>query len=425
MNSEANNIRNNNPKNIAGVLSKLTSFSLISEEKPKFIAVRDTSIKYSDNKYKLFEKIDDEGNYKQISVLGTFGYNEYNLDNYNQTSLLTNKKFEEIVPQVTNSLQVNPTNAYSVDINEIYNTDSVYSLLDSVLQNSSDANIHSVGKFLEEYLDYSTSVEIVDFKALNKTGQAFYRHGENKIYINSQSFIDAQKAAYSPENALQEMNANIIEELLHSVQVQALKEYGTIDSNKQFIPDSNAPIFVTKLVALYNQAKEALPYDPSNDENDENYESKDIFEFMAGVFEHRGEYRSKLDSIKDSKGKSLLQRIKETIGQFIQFITDNYSSEVKQTVIELMDSYKGRNTETSINTFNPTQIAPTVTIPTEVSNKVERPIIDKSRIKSVLDQTSLKNEIQDVMKNITDISSLSPEKLLSLLQEKGIVKKEC
>ena len=90
-----------------------------------------------------------------------------------------------------------------------------------------------------------------------------------------------------------------------------------------------------------------------------------------------------------------------------------------------MDSYKGRNTETSTNTFNPTQIAPTVTIPTEVSNKVERPIIDKSRIKSVLDQTSLKNEIQDVMKNITDISSLSPEKLLSLLQEKGIVKKEC
>lgn len=422
MNSEANNIRNNNTKNIAGVLSKLTSFSLISEEKPKFIAVRDTSIKYSDNKYKLFEKIDDEGNYKQISVLGTFGYNEYNLDNYNQTSSLTNKKFEEIVPQVTNSLQINPTNAYSVDINEIYNTDSVYSLLDSVLQNSSDANIHSVGKFLEEYLDYSTSVEIVDFEALNRTGQAFYRHGENKIYINSQSFIDAQKAAYSPENALQEMNANIIEELLHSVQVQALKEYGTIDSNKQFIPNSNAPIFVTKLVALYNQAKEALPYDPSNDEN---YESKDIFEFMAGVFEHRGEYRSKLDSIKDSKGKSLLQRIKETIGQFIQFITDNYSSEVKQTVIELMDSYKGRNTETSINTFNPTQIAPTVTIPTEVSNKVERPIIDKSRIKSVLDQTSLKNEIQDVMKNITDISSLSPEKLLSLLQEKGIVKKEC
>ena len=422
MNAEANNIRNNNPKNIAGVLSKLTSFSLISEEKPKFIAVRDTSIKYSDNKYKLFEKIDDEGNYKQISVLGTFGYNEYNLDNYNQTSSLTNKKFEEIVPQVTNSLQINPTNAYSVDINEIYNTDSVYSLLDSVLQNSSDANIHSVGKFLEEYLDYSTSVEIVDFKALDRIGQAFYRHGENKIYINSQSFIDAQKAAYSPENALQEMNANIIEELLHSVQVQALKEYGTIDSNKQFIPNSNAPIFVTKLVALYNQAKEALPYDPSNDEN---YESKDIFEFMAGVFEHRGEYRSKLDSIKDSKGKSLLQRIKETIGQFIQFITDNYSSEVKQTVIELMDSYKGRNTETSINTFNPTQIAPTVTIPTEVSNKVERPIIDKSRIKSVLDQTSLKNEIQDVMKNITDISSLSPEKLLSLLQEKGIVKKEC
>ena len=422
MNSEASNIRNNNPKNIAGVLSKLTSFSLISEEKPKFIAVRDTSIKYSDNKYKLFEKIDDEGNYKQISVLGTFGYNEYNLDNYNQTSSLTNKKFEEIVPQVTNSLQINPTNAYSVDINEIYNTDSVYSLLDSVLQNSNDTNIHSVGKFLEEYLDYSTSVEIVDFKALNKTGQAFYRHGENKIYINSQSFIDAQKAAYSPENALQEMNANIIEELLHSVQVQALKEYGTIDSNKQFIPDSNAPIFVTKLVALYNQAKEALPYDPSNDEN---YESKDIFEFMAGVFEHRGEYRSKLDSIKDSKGKSLLQRIKETIGQFIQFITDNYSSEVKQTVIELMDSYKGRNTETSINTFNPTQIAPTVTIPTEVSNKVERPIIDKSRIKSILDQSSLKNEIQDVMKNITDISSLSPEKLLSLLQEKGIVKKEC
>ena len=208
MNSEANNIRNNNPKNIAGVLSKLTSFSLISEEKPKFIAVRDTSIKYSDNKYKLFERIDDEGNYKQISVLGTFGYNEYNLDNYNQTSLLTNKKFEEIVPQASNSNGLGPVTSYTINIEDVYNVQDVFTLIDSVSQNSEDPNIHKVIDFLREYLDPTTSIEVVNFeetRSIGKPGQALYRHGENKIYINSQSFIDAQRAKFTPEQAIVEM----------------------------------------------------------------------------------------------------------------------------------------------------------------------------------------------------------------------------
>ena len=391
MNAEANNIRNKNPKNVGGLLGKLTSFSLITEDKPKFISIRDTSIKYSDNKYKLFEKINEDGEYKQIPVLGSFGYNEYNLGNYNQRSSLTDKKFDDIVPQVDNSLELSPVTSYSVDIEDVYDAQDVFTLLDSVLQNSEDSNIQEVGNFLRDYLDPTTSVEIVNFKdpSIDKTGQAFYRHGENKIYINSESFVDAQRAKFTPEQALTEMNANVIEELLHSVQVQALKTYGIIDVNKNFIANRDAPLFVTKLVGLYNQAREVLPYNPTTGEN---YESSDIFEFMAGVFEHRGEYRSKLDSVRDSKGRTLLQRIKETIGQFVQFLTNNYSTEAKQTVIELMDSVRPVNEITTKDSYNPVEIAPEVVIPAEEAIKVERPVINKNP------------QIQEVTTNNTLIS---------------------
>jgi len=425
MNPEANNIRNRNAKNVSGLLSKLTSFSLISEDKPRFISIRDTSIKYSDNKYKLFERINEDGEYKQISVLGSFGYNEYNLENYNQKSSLTNKKFDDIVPQASNSNGLGPVTSYTTNIEDVYDVQDVFTLIDSVSQNSEDPNIQEVIGFLREYLDPTTSIEVVNFEAtrsIGKPGQALYRHGENKIYINSQSFIDAQRAKFTPEQALAEMNANMVEELLHSVQVQALKTYGTVDVNKNFTADKDAPLFVTKLVSLYNQAKEVLPYNPTTGEN---YESSDIFEFMAGVFEHRGEYRTKLDSIKDSKGKSLFQRIKETIGQFVQFITDNYSSEVKQTVIELMDSVKPVNRTTIKDSYNPVEIAPEVVIPAEEAARVKRPIIDKSRVRSTLDKSNINNDIQDIMKNIKDKTLISPEKLLSLLQDRGVIKKEC
>lgn len=419
MNPEANNIRNKNPKNVAGLLSKLTSFSLISEDKPRFISVRDTSIKYSDNKYKSYEKINEDGEYKQIPVLGTFGYNEYDLSNYNQKSSLTNKKFEDVVLEASNSTSTLPVTSYSVDINDVYDTQTVDTLLSSVLQNSEDPNIQQVGYFIEQYLDPTTSIEVVDFtdSRINKSGQAFYRHGENKIYINSQSLVDAKRAKFTPEEALNVMNANIIEELLHSIQVQALKEYGTVDVNKNFTANIDAPIFVTKLVAFYNQAKQALPYNPSTGEN---YESSDIFEFMAGVFEHRGEYRAKLDSIKDSKGRTLLDRIKDAIGQFVQFVTGNYSTEAKQTVVDLMNSVKDPNRSTKSNIYNPIEVAPTVTIPVEEVTKVERPAIDKVRATEDNTLISPENSVPLQNKAIKTLES-RVDKMNSSLDKYGYV----
>lgn len=421
MNAEANNIRNKNPKNVGGLLGKLTSFSLITEDKPKFISIRDTSIKYSDNKYKLFEKINEDGEYKQIPVLGSFGYNEYNLENYNQKSSLTDKKFDDIVPQASNSNGLGPVTSYTTNIEDIYDAQDVFTLLDSVLQNSEDSNIQEVGNFLRDYLDPTTSVEIVNFKdpSIDKTGQAFYRHGENKIYINSESFVDAQRAKFTPEQALTEMNANVIEELLHSVQVQALKTYGTIDVNKNFIANRDAPLFVTKLVGLYNQAREVLPYNPTTGEN---YESSDIFEFMAGVFEHRGEYRSKLDSVRDSKGRTLLQRIKETIGQFVQFLTNNYSTEAKQTVIELMDSVKPVNEITTKDSYNPVEIAPEVVIPAEEVTKIERPVIDKnSQVQEVTENKVLVSPENSVPLQKKNTLESKVDKVNSSLDKYGYV----
>ena len=162
-----------------------------------------------------------------------------------------------------------------------------------------------------------------------------------------------------------------------------------------------------------------LPYNPQTGDN---YESMDIFEFMAGVFEHREEYVRNLDKIKDVDGRSLLERIKDAFVDFFSFLTDNFSYEVRQTVLDILAINMDMKpaSKTSFNPLNKVNlIKPKVE---EVTNK--RPIIDKTKIKSELDKTSLKDELQNLMNTSSNIS-LTPENLVSLLEQKGIIKKDC
>ena len=102
----------------------------------------------------------------------------------------------------------------------------------------------------------------------------------------------------------------------------------------------------------------------------------------------------------------MIEMVKQNFGQVNFLESQQVAQEVKEVKKELSPSEK-------LNEIRKDDV------------NLASQAVEKSKVKSVLDQSSLKNEIQDVMKNITDISSLSPEKLLSLLQEKGIVKKEC
>ena len=98
----------------------------------------------------------------------------------------------------------------------------------------------------------------------------------------------------------------------------------------------------------------------------------------------------------------------------------NISSEVKQTVIDLMNNtqdLRGRNIAKPVTT--------TIIKVEGTSSRPDISFVDKKEVNTNLQQDGIVEDINSIMNNITDISSLSPEKLLSLLQEKGIVKKEC
>lgn len=433
---ETNKYRNTNQSpetKLNNILRNVKEFTLVdndsNEIKTKFIAIRDTSIKYSDNQYRLFEYTGEGTGYVEIPVLGTFGYNEYNQNNYNQTSSLTNKEFSPI--SIFSGTVAGPdglwdtfeNNIETEDLNDFYNFDSVEVFANTVKQLALNSGVKETIELLEDYLDPRTKIEVINFNDVGRTGQGVYIHETNTILINSESIRQGLNSGLELSEVLERLNSIFTEELLHSVQVNALKQYGTtriVDhgTHKEnvFTPNSDAPVFVTKLVALYNEAKSVLPYVHGQ----ENYESKDIFEFMAGAFDHRSEYRQKLDTIKDFKGKSLMDRFKEIVGQAIQFLTGNYSSEVKQTVIDLMNNtqdLRGRNIAKPVTT--------TIIKVEGTSSRPDISFVDKKDVQAELDSGGLVSDITELMKNIKDKSLITPENLLSLLQENNIIKKEC
>ena len=206
----------------------------------------------------------------------------------------------------------------------------------------------------------------------------------------------------------------MMEEVLHSIQVDHLQKGWNTPQGK----------------SIREKYQKALTLGITNPylQNTGN-ELVDVAEFIAGIYASP-ELRQDLE--KADKGfidrflYSLKRLLQELIpGKGFETIHHNMIEMVKQNFV-------------NVNFLESQQVAQEVKevkrelSPSEKLNEIRKDdvnlasqAVEKSKVKSVLDQSSLKNEIQDVMKNITDISSLSPEKLLSLLQEKGIVKKEC
>lgn len=435
LNEEAAKIKDSNKKDsLTTFLSKIKEFTLYDNaDQPitkKFISIRDTTVKTSDNLYRLFEYQGPYIGYTEISTLGTFGFNEYNPNEYNQNSMLHDKVYTPVSLESVEPVHFikGSSEVFNSEVKEVFDTSSSLNLVDSLLELNPNDNVRDTLELLTPYISFNTKIVVVDFQELGKTGQALYSHGTDTILINSRSFQDAERSNKTPEEALAIMQEILTEELLHSVHVKALKEHGTVTvvdhgtyKENLFTPNEDAPVFVTKLLKLYEEAKAVLPYD-----GQENYESKDIFEFMAGAFEHRSEYRAKLDAIKDKNGKSLIERFIDAVGQAIQFVTGNYSTEVKATVLELMNAKKSAS-GTIKKVASPTSLVPNIKVPNldPVNPRPDISFIDSKKVVETLSNEGLTQDINDILNNIKDVSTLSPENLLSLLEQKDIIKKEC
>ena len=206
----------------------------------------------------------------------------------------------------------------------------------------------------------------------------------------------------------------MMEEVLHSIQVDHLKAGWNTPQGK----------------SIREKYQKALTLGITNPylQNTGN-ELVDVAEFIAGIYASP-ELRQDLEKA----DKGFIDRFLYSLKRLLQELIPGKGFEtIHHNMIEMVKQNFG-----NVNFLESQQVAQEVKevkrelSPSEKLNEIRKDdvnlasqAVEKSKVKSVLDQSSLKNEIQDVMKNITDISSLSPEKLLSLLQEKGIVKKEC
>ena len=116
----------------------------------------------------------------------------------------------------------------------------------------------------------------------------------------------------------------------------------------------------------------------------------------------------------------------DAVGQAIQFVTGNYSTEVKATVLELMNAKKSTS-GTIKKVVSPTSLVPNIKVPNldPINPRPDISFIDSKKVVETLSNEGLTQDINDILNNIKDVSTLSPENLLSLLEQKDIIKKEC
>jgi len=307
---------------MSGFLRNLETFTFKEDmgHPATFIAVRNTSVKLTDNQYSLYQW--DGTQYVRIPVLGTFGFNEYDTKEPNQISLIKGnpgsdvmyaEKPKDNVPETANPLDAYKLNSVGEAIKQLSEKDNMWG---------------NFAKILAPFVDNTTKIKVQKLFFIKngfelRTG--LYNYGENKIYIdpNILSNIKEDFPEYPVEQIMDEV---ILEEFIHSITVRQLRQFIKIDEVGDLIPNENAPAFVTKLIKLYELAKQVYP---------DEYYTSNIEEFIAGVFVSN-EFREKLDNQKYA-GKTLLQIFKDTLASMLRYLTGaSYSDEVINSVYELL-----------------------------------------------------------------------------------------
>lgn len=314
--------------------SKLTEFTL-KENDYEFIAIRDTNIKLSDNQYKLFQW--DGLKYIQIPVLGTFGFSEYNPNSANQRSLIYPTTGMDIVAR--NVIESYPSD--TVDLTTVLDlSNGVTSLLEQIYT-SENPKYRAFAEQLLPFIDPTTKVVVsADAGTQVPFDMGFYRAQENTIYLHPDLIKNASYKLSNNETPMQVVEEVLLEEIIHSITVGQLNKFGITDSQGNYVPNADAPVFISKLSKLFEIAKQNLP---------NAYYTKDIYEFVAGSFVS-DEFREQLDTIKQGN-KTLFQLFKEALAGMLRYVKGTtYTDETVNSVYELLDYTKyAPQASTSVN----------------------------------------------------------------------------
>lgn len=384
-----------------------------NEMPPAYVSFRNNGITTTNKKYTLFEHQGD-GIYKKIDVLGTSGFNEFDPEVYEQKSILngvkpTPFKFIEQGGQVYYFDKTTKKHHKYAPIEKYYPAEKG---VDGILQTMFDSE-HTSAQYkefisaLQKYVDLDVEIRYEDI------GEEFgkYRPEEHVIILNKNLLkLAIEKTDGDFRKASEIVKEVIFEEILHSMTVKEFRKYVLSEENGDIVLKPDAPLFATKLVALYKVAKENIPYNPKDIST---YYSKNIYEFMAGVFASE-DYREKLE--RNSKGflAAFRQLLKNLFGIIYKQKTGktlSYKEEVFNAVEDLLkvSTHKGFELKESNKG-----------IIEELKKDMGDPL-DTERNKRPIEKVEEKgeepSEIEITMENLT-------ENINTLLEEDKILAKE-
>lgn len=362
---------------IEGDLAKPDSLQkfILENSTADFVSVRNPSIKYSDNKWNLYQNID--GIYHRIDVLGTTGFNEYNAINPNQKSSLSTQPIKTRSTNVGSEYYNKKTNEWI----KIPLIDQVLPLdlgVEGILKAMYDSNLTSqeYKRTIERLQDFVNKDIKIEYAVPKSSSFGMYNSSTNTITISPDIYEQAINKTQGDFNkAINIVKEVILEEVIHSITVNELKEYidRTLEDGTVILKD-NSPIFATRLVAAFDIARTALPYNPKDITT---YYSKDIFEFIAGMYVSP-EYRDNIES----RAPGLIQKFLDAIKRLFSHLSNKYQGEeltYKEEVYSTLEALLKTTTEVNTTQKKGIKVNPIEQMKQEDTTQ-DKPQVESSRI---------------------------------------------
>lgn len=360
--------------------SKLNSFSILQDEKPEYISIRNNSIKTSTKKWNLYKYNMAKDIYERIDVLGTRGYNEYNSNNVEQKSIIKTSNVNVIQKSENKGVKT----YLDKDINQrrvLYSIDELLPAslgVDGILQKIYDSpnTSQEYKQFIKELQDYVKLDVNYVYGPVKSGAFGSYDKLTNTITISSTLMEDALNLSNSSlKGALDIVKEVIFEEIIHSMTVNEFAKYVESEVNGRVMLKENAPLFATKLVALYEAAKEVIPY---NERDISTYYSKNIYEFIAGVFVSP-DYRAKLEEQEEGFIDRFKRILRDLLGMLFNQSTGQtlrYDQEIFTAINSLLKTEKELNPENK--GFEVKQASPSLTSLIQ-QDKIQVPEVEITR----------------------------------------------
>lgn len=355
---EVNKSKEGKKINVNSILKELRSFKYDGVPAGiKYVSIRNPDIKNSDNKYNLYKFNEETLFFEQIPTLGTLGLKEYNAKASTQESIIPT-----LLPKTIGSKSSSSYRYLDKGIGQTQDIPNIESLLPASLGVKgilevyfNSPNVDAKTKaFISNLLEYGDlSAKIVYTKPINNTlGQ--YNSNSNEIYIRPDILDVLLSETPNLSEVAPILKEIILEEIIHSMTVKEFKKY--VKSENQETGEvtlvENAPLFATKLVSLYEAAKTSLPYNSSDMAT---YYSKNIYEFMAGMFV-APDYRKALEEANPGIVKKFLEMLHNMLGNIYRGVTGETLSYKDETFNAVYDLLKSRSTKTKMEKVTDTTV---------------------------------------------------------------------